>query len=495
MIASSMPAGSPAAVPSEAERIFARQRAAAALQGAPSHSQRIAALDALLRLLKQHRPALVDAVSADFGNRAVAETELGELMPLTNAIKHARRHLARWMKPQRRRVGPAFRPAYAEIVYQPLGVVGVLAPWNYPIFLTLGPIVDALAAGNRVMLKPSELTPRTSALLKRLLADAFPEEQVAVVTGGPEVAAQFSTLGFDHLLFTGSTQVGRAVMAAAAPNLTPVTLELGGKSPVVLCRDYPLARAAKTIAIGKLFNAGQTCVAPDYVLVPADLVDAFAQAFIAATSELYPTLAGNVDYSAIVSDRHYQRHSAMLDEARAAGASVIQRVDAGAAAERKFLPAVVIDPPDGTLVMREEIFGPILPIVPYDDLDQAIQRINARPKPLALYCFSNDPERVRNLLDRTSSGGVTVNGTLLHVAQEDLPFGGVGESGIGAYHGRDGFIRLSHARAVLTLGRFNMSDRIAAPYGRLTRLATWLFLGKPQTAPRSNAETSRPDGG
>jgi len=267
-------------------------------------------------------------------------------------------------------------------------------------------------------------------------------------------------------------------MAAAAPNLTPVTLELGGKSPVVLCRDYPLAKAAKTIAIGKLFNAGQTCVAPDYVLVPADLADAFAQAFIAATSELYPTLSGNADYSAIVSDRHYQRQSQMIDEARAAGARVIQRIDAGATAERKFLPTVVIDPPDGTMVMREEIFGPILPILPYVDLDQAIQRINARPKPLALYCFSTDPATVRNLLERTSSGGVTVNGTLLHVAQEDLPFGGVGESGIGAYHGRDGFIRLSHARAVLKLGRFNMSDRIAAPYGRLTRLATWLFLGK-----------------
>ena len=485
MVASSTPAVSPAAVTSEAARILALQRAAVAERGVPTHGERIAALDRLLGLVRKHRRTLVETVSADFGNRAVAETELGELMPLTNAIKHARRHLGRWMKPQRRRVGPAFRPAYAEVVHQPLGVVGVLAPWNYPILLTLGPIVDALAAGNRVMLKPSELTPRTSALLKRLLEGAFPEEQVAVVTGGPEVAAQFSALGFDHLLFTGGARVGRAVMAAAAPHLTPVTLELGGKSPVVLCRDYPLAKAAKTIAIGKLFNAGQTCVAPDYVLVPADLADAFAEAFIAATSALYPTLSDNADYSSIVTDRHYQRQAAMIDEARAAGVRVIQRTDPGAAAARKFPPTVLVDPPDGIAAMREEIFGPILPVVPYDDLDQAIQRINARPKPLALYCFSTDPGKIRHVLDRTSSGGVTVNGTMLHVAQEDLPFGGVGESGTGAYHGRDGFIRLSHARAVLKLGRFNMSDRIAAPYGRLTRLVTWLFLGKQRSAPPS----------
>ncbi|HLZ65262.1 MAG TPA: coniferyl aldehyde dehydrogenase [Aliidongia sp.] len=478
MVASSPSPIPLATVPSEAERIFALQRAAVAEHGAPPLAERIAALDALRGMVKKHRRALVESVSADFGNRAVTETELGELMPLTNGIKHVRRHLGRWMKPQRRRVGLAFRPAAARVAYQPLGVVGVLAPWNYPLFLTLGPLVDALAAGNRVMLKPSELTPRTAELLKTLLGELFPEDRVAVVTGGPDVAAQFSALGFDHLLFTGSTRIGRQVMAAAAAHLTPVTLELGGKSPVVLCRDYPLKKAARTIAIGKFFNAGQTCVAPDYVLAPADLVDAFADALIEAAAELYPTIAGNADYTSIITDRHYQRLAGMIDEARQGGARVLQKADGGAAAERKIPPTVLVGARSDALALREEIFGPVLPIIPYDDLDQAIRLINARPKPLALYCFSTDSAKVEGVLKRTSSGGATVNGTMLHVAQEDLPFGGVGESGMGAYHGRDGFQRLSHARAVLELSRFNMSDRIAAPYGKLSRLATRLLLGK-----------------
>jgi coniferyl-aldehyde dehydrogenase len=399
-------------------------------------------------------------------------------MPLTAGIRHVRRHLGRWMKPQRRKVGWAFRPASARVVHQPLGVVGVLAPWNYPLFLTLGPLIDALAAGNRVMLKPSELTPRTAQLLKTLLAEIFPQDRVAVVTGGPEVAAQFSALAFDHLLFTGSTRVGRQVMATAAARLTPVTLELGGKSPVLIARDYPLKKAARIVAIGKLFNAGQTCVAPDYALVPADLADAFADAVMAAAAELYPTIAGNADYSSIIDDRHYRRLVGLIAEARERGARVLQPADGGAAAERKLPPTVLVGAPADAAVLEEEIFGPILPIVAYDDLDHAIRLINARPKPLALYCFSTDHAKIEGVLQRTSSGGATVNGTLLHVTQEDLPFGGVGESGFGAYHGREGFQRLSHARAVMELGRFNMSHRIAAPYGKLTALVIRLLLGK-----------------
>lgn len=478
MVASPMSALPIAAVPNEAERIFALQRAAVAERGAPSHAERVAALDGLRALLRKHRRTLVETISADFGNRAVAETELGELMPLIAGIKHVRRNLGRWMKPQRRRVGLAFRPASARVVYQPLGVVGVLAPWNYPLFLTLGPLIDALAAGNRVMLKPSELTPRTALLLKSMLAELFDPDRVAVITGGAEVAAQFSALPFDHLLFTGSTRIGRRVMAAAAEHLTPVTLELGGKSPVLLCRDYPLKKAARTIAIGKYFNAGQTCVAPDYALVPADLADAFADLVIQAAAELYPTIAGNADYSSIIDDRHYQRLMAMIADARERGGRVLQRGDDAAAAERKIVPTVLLGARADAQVLREEIFGPILPIVAYDDLDHAIQLINARPKPLALYCFSTDSAKIEGILQRTSSGGATVNGTMLHVTQEDLPFGGVGESGMGAYHGREGFQRLSHARSVLELSRFNMSDRVAAPYGKLTRLVTRLFVGK-----------------
>ena len=478
MVASSTSPVPLAVVPNEAKRIFALQRAAVAEQGAPSHGERIAALDGLLALIKKHRRTLVETVSADFGNRSVAETELGELMPLVAGIRHVRRNLGRWMKPQRRRVALAFRPAAARVAYQPLGVVGVLSPWNYPLFLTLGPLIDALAAGNRVMLKPSELTPRTAALLQRLLGETFAEDRVAVVTGGPEVAAQFAALGFDHLLFTGGARIGRQVMAAAAANLTPVTIELGGKSPVLLCRDYPLKKAARTIAIGKFFNAGQTCVAPDYALVPADQADAFAEAVIQAAAELYPTIAGNADYTSIIADRQYQRLQGLIQDARQGGARVLQRPDDGAAAERKIVPTVLVGARDDAQALREEIFGPILPIVAYDDLDHAIRLINARPKPLALYCFSTDHAKIEGVLQRTSSGGATINGTMLHVTQEDLPFGGVGESGMGAYHGREGFQRLSHARAVLELGRFNMSDRIAAPYGKLTRMLIRALLGK-----------------
>jgi len=466
----------------ELDRLFDLQRAAVARHGPPSHRERVAALDALLDMLRRSRRQWVQAISADFGNRSAAETELGELMPLTNGIRHTRRHVRRWMRPQRRRVGLAFRPATARVIHQPLGVVGVVAPWNYPLYLTLGPLVDALAAGNRVMLKPSELTPRTSVLLKDLLAGIFPEDRVAVVLGGAEEAARFCALPFDHLLFTGSTRIGGQVMAAAAAHLTPVTLELGGKSPALLCGDYSLAKAARGIAIGKLFNAGQTCVAPDYAMVPTDRIDEFAAAFMRAARELYPTVADNPDYTSIITDRHHQRLLAMLDEARAGGARVLQDGDAAAAAQRKLPPTVVIGAAESAALMREEIFGPILPIVPYEDLAQAIAWINARPKPLALYCFSTNRRSIARVIDGTSSGGFMRNGTLLHVAQEDLPFGGVGASGMGAYHGRDGFLRLTHPRAVLELGRLNLSDRIAAPYGALTRFATRVLLGKDRTS-------------
>jgi coniferyl-aldehyde dehydrogenase len=295
--------------------------------------------------------------------------------------------------------------------------------------------------------------------------------------GGPDVAERFSRLPFDHLFFTGSTRVGRAVMTAASGNLTPVTLELGGKSPVVLCRDYPLKKAARLIAIGKLFNGGQSCVAPDYVLAPDDLVEAFSKAYIEAAAELYPRLTGNADYTATISDRHYARLLQMIEEAAKGGASVLQHSDSHAASERKLPPTVLINVSPDALAMREEIFGPVLPVLGYSDLQRAIDLINARPKPLALYCFSNDRRSIDKVLDNTRSGGVTINGTLMHATQEDLAFGGVGESGTGAYHGQAGFIRLSHARGVMELSRFNTSDRIAAPYGRLTNLVTRLFLG------------------
>ncbi|SDJ56617.1 coniferyl-aldehyde dehydrogenase [Paraburkholderia steynii] len=462
----------------EMHSLFEQQRAAVARIGSPSFEQRVAALDALANMVKTHRHELVQAISSDFGNRAKEETELGELMPILNGIKHVRKHLKSWMRPERRKVGIAFRPASAQILYQPLGVVGILAPWNYPLTLTLAPLTEALAAGNCVMVKPSELTPRTAALLQKLIAATFSADQVTVVTGGPEIAANFCALPFDHLLFTGSTRVGKHVMAAAAPNLTPVTLELGGKSPVVLCRGYPLKKAARIVAIGKFFNAGQTCVAPDYMLVPRELVDTFAETILDVAQELYPSIAGNRNYTSIVSDQHCNRLMCMIQEARERGATIRQLSGAGAIAERKIPPTVITGISAESAVMQEEIFGPLLPVIPYDTLDDAIAFINRRPKPLALYCFSIRSTDVESLLARTRSGGVTINGTMLHATQEDLPFGGVGESGMGAYHGRDGFVRLSQARGVMKLSRFNMSDRIAAPYGRMTRFVVRLMLGK-----------------
>ncbi|KPB42878.1 Aldehyde dehydrogenase [Pseudomonas savastanoi pv. phaseolicola] len=458
--------------------LFEAQKAAARSQGVPSYAQRIADLNAILRVVSDNQDRLLEAVSADFGNRSFAETRLGELMPVINGIKHIRSHLKAWMRPSRRKVGIVFKPATAKVIYQPLGVVGILAPWNYPLTLTLVPLIEALAAGNRVMIKPSELTPRTSELLRQLLGETFSAEQVTVVTGDALLASQFSELPFDHLVFTGSTHVGRHVMAAAARNLTPVTLELGGKSPVVICDDYSIKKAARMLAIGKLFNAGQTCVAPDYILVPREHVNSFAGEWLAAAKKLYPTLEGNPDYTSIISQRHHDRLVSMANQALSKGAKAWQHGASVSTLERKIAPMALTDVPLDADLMQEEIFGPLLPILAYDSLDEAIAFINDRPAPLALYCFSNDQTSVNQVLNRTQSGGVTINGTMLHATQDDLPFGGVGQSGTGAYHGYEGFVRLSHARGVLKLIRFNMSDKVSAPYGRLTRLVTRFMLGK-----------------
>jgi coniferyl-aldehyde dehydrogenase len=462
----------------EASRLLTAQHAAIARDGVPTYQARLAALDALQARIRAYRRRFAEAISADFGSRSTAETDLAEIITLLSGIRHIRHHLAGWMKPQRRAVHWTFRPGKARILYQPLGVIGVISPWNYPLMLSLGPLADALGAGNRVLLKPSEQTPQTAALLQQMLAEIFAPDQVAVVQGGPDTAEAFARLPFDHLLFTGSTAVGKHVMRAAADNLTPVTLELGGKSPVIVCRDYPLRKAARTIAIGKFLNAGQTCIAPDYALVPADRADSFAQAVIDEAGRLYPKLAGNNDYTAIISERHYNRLHDLVETARTMGARILTRDDPPARAARKFPPTVILGATSEMPVMQQEIFGPILPVLPYTDLNEAIETVNAGPKPLALYCFSNDTAVVDAVLARTRSGGVTVNATLLHCAQDDLPFGGVGPSGTGAYHGRDGFIRLSHPRAVFETGRLSALDRLAPPYGRLFRFVTGRLIGK-----------------
>ncbi|MGQ3028956.1 MAG: coniferyl aldehyde dehydrogenase [Ferrovibrionaceae bacterium] len=457
---------------------FGRQREAWNRAGIPDRQARLASLARVERILTEHRAAMAAAISADFGNRAIPETMLLEVLPSLNAIRHARRHLRSWMRPERRHVALTFQPASAWVQYQPLGVIGIVVPWNYPVMLALSPLVDALAAGNRAMIKPSELTPRFSALLQTLIGEAFPPDEVAVVTGGPDVAEAFCRLPFDHLLFTGSTNVGRKVMVAAAENLTPVTLELGGKSPVVVGADYPVARAARDIAFGKFINAGQTCIAPDYVLAPRAQVDALAEAIITEARRMFPTAGSNVDYTAMVTERHRRRLADAIAAAQAAGARVLSHDAEAATAAGKIGPTVVIDAPRDNLLMREEIFGPVLPIIPYDTLDQAIAEINGRDRPLALYCLSRDAATTETVMSRTISGGVTLNGTLLHVAQDDQPFGGVGASGIGSYHGRDGFRRLSHARAVHKVGFINPLDLLAPPYGKLYQLATKFLIAR-----------------
>ncbi len=451
----------------EARRLFDLQHAASR-QGPPADLPlRRDRLERLRAVVAGNEAAFARAISDDFGTRSRAETELLEIVPTVSAIRHARKNVARWMRPERRWVDPLFQPASAHVRYEPLGVIGIISPWNYPLQLAFSPLVDALAAGNRAMVKPSELTPAFSELLGRAVAQRFDEAEVAVVTGGVEVGEAFAGLPFDHLLFTGSTAIGRKVYQAAAANLVPVTLELGGKSPAVVCPDYDLARAARSIAFGKFVNAGQTCIAPDYVLVPAGREREFAEAVMAQVRRSYPAIAGNDDYSGMISERHRRRLVDAVEAVRAAGATVLSHEDEGAQAEGKIGPTLILDAPEGSLFLTEEIFGPVLPVLPYRGLDEALAFIAARDRPLALYCFSNRRRERERVLAGAISGGVTLNGTLLHVAQEHLPFGGVGASGIGAYHGQEGFRRFSHARAVHKVGFVNVFERLGPPWGKL----------------------------
>jgi coniferyl-aldehyde dehydrogenase len=454
---------------------FDRQHEASRGSPTPDVAARRASLATLYELVRGNANEFARTIAEDFGGRSQRETEILEVIPTLNAIRHARKRVKAWMRPERRSVDWLFQPARAWVRYEPLGVVGILSPWNYPLLLALVPLVNVLSAGNRTMLKPSELTPAFSDLLGRLVAERFAPEQVRVISGGVDVARAFSSLPFDHLLFTGSTAVGREVMRAAAENLTPVTLELGGKSPAIIGADFPLGKAARSIAFGKWLNAGQTCVAPDYVLVPADRAAAFADAVMVEARRGYPSIASD-DYTSVISERHRARLRAAIEEAAAAGAVIIRHGGDAAAGPLKIAPTVVLGAPAGGLLLREEIFGPVLPVVPYERLDDALAFVNARDRPLALYCFTND-ERVRaKVLDGATSGGVTLNGTLLHAGHDGLPFGGIGASGMGSYHGHDGFRRFSHARAVHAIGAINAPEWLGPPWGRLAAKATRFLL-------------------
>jgi coniferyl-aldehyde dehydrogenase len=447
--------------------------------GPPSYDQRLDALERLERTVRARKDALADAVSRDFGHRSRHETLVIEVFLLLEAIKHTKANLREWMEPEERATSWTFLPARSYVIRQPVGVVGIISPWNYPFQLALWPLVGALAGGNRAMIKPSELVPETASFLRDLLADAFAEDEVAVVTGAADVGDAFSRLPFDHLMFTGSTRVGKIVMRNASENLVPVTLELGGKSPVIVAPDFNPRAAAARIMAGKLLNAGQTCVAPDYALVPRGRRDAFVEGCVAAVAKFYPSLANNPDYTSIINDRHWTRLRAYLDDAKQRGASIVEMNPAGETLEgtRKLAPALVLEPSEETLVMQEEIFGPILPVKTYDALDEAIAYVNDRPHPLGLYFFGLDQEEIDRVLERTMAGGVTINETMLHYTQSELPFGGIGASGMGQYHGRDGFEAFTKKKAVFRQASLNATGLLRPPYGKLLDGMIRLLVG------------------
>ncbi|PLK25795.1 coniferyl aldehyde dehydrogenase [Novosphingobium sp. TH158] len=439
-----------------------------------------------IALLLENKEDLAAAASADFGNRSREQTLLTDVLPSVSALRHARKHFRAWSRGEKRR--PMFPlgllGARAQVRFQPKGVVGIMAPWNFPIGMVMTPLACILAAGNRAMVKPSEFTERTSDLLATLIARYFGQEEVVVFTGGVEVGQAFSALPFDHLIFTGATSVGRHVMRAAAENLVPVTLELGGKSPTIIGRSADIDQAAGRVALGKMMNAGQICLAPDYLLVPREQEDRMVGALVSQASAMYPTLLGNDDYTSVINARHRDRLRAHVDDARAKGAEVIEVNPAGedfASSNGNKVPLTILrGVHDGMTVMQEEIFGPLLPVMPYDSIEQAIDYVNAHDRPLGLYYFGCDRTEEEQVLSRTLSGGVTVNDVIFHVSNDDLPFGGIGPSGMGHYHGVDGFREFSHARAVFRQTGLDVAKiaGLRPPYGKATAAQLRRELGK-----------------
>ncbi|MCE9958116.1 coniferyl aldehyde dehydrogenase [Aeromonas rivipollensis] len=444
----------------------------------PSLEQRRNRLSALKGALLAHKQPLCDALALDYGQRSDYDSLVADILPCVMQINYSLKRLKGWMRPARRHPGLLLAPARVEVHYQPLGVIGIMVPWNFPVMLSLGPLIGAIAAGNRAMIKLSEFTPHTNAVLRTLLAQVFGDDEVVVIEGDAGLAAAFSTLPFDHLLFTGSTAVGRLVMAAAAPQLTPLTLELGGKSPCLIAPDMPLALAVERMIFGKSLNAGQICVAPDYVLLPRGQEQSFIEAYQAHFRRLYPKGLDSPDYGSIINRAQYERLTAWLAEAKQAGAQVHPCAsparDDGA---RRLVPHLLTEVPGHCQLMQQEIFGPLLPLVPYDSIDEALAYIAARPRPLACYLMSLDPALQSRLIRETHAGGMAINECLFQVAADDAPFGGIGPSGMGHYHGHEGFLTFSKAKTVLRRGRFSAGTLIHPPYRRwYQRLMMALFL-------------------
>jgi coniferyl-aldehyde dehydrogenase len=447
----------------EAQRVFQRQREAHLAQPFPSLDERRARLRALERVLLENRAAIADAIHRDFGHRCSEESLMLEVFTCLSGIRHTLAKLRRWMRPQRRSVSMTFATGRNRLLPQPKGVVGIVSPWNYPLFLTVSPLTSALAAGNRVMIKMASHSQTLCRLLHEKVGAVLSEEVVAILPG--VAARDFSTLPFDHLLFTGSADAGRTVMRDAAENLTPVTLELGGKSPTIVCDDFDVEEAASRILYAKLVNAGQTCLAPDYLFVPEAACERFVAAARRIVPQRYPDTK-DPSYTSIIDEKSYRRLRATLDDAAAKGANLIPLVPGAAFDDglRKLPPHLVLEPTDDMTIMREEIFGPLLPVKTYRDLDEVIAYVNGKDRPLGFYVFTNDRRREEKLLHATLSGGVTINNCMLHVAQHDMPFGGIGASGMGQYHGFEGFAEFSKLRPVFTNPRLSLLHLFYPPY-------------------------------
>lgn len=459
---------------SQMQSILDRQRAAYLAEGIVTSETRIDRLERAVRVVKKHQKAFVQAMNEDFGHRSEHQSLFTDVASSIGPLRHAQQNLKRWQKKDKRKVTPgilALLGAKAWVEYQPLGVVGVISPWNFPVNLTFTPLAGVLSAGNRCMIKPSEYTPATSAAMAAGFAEEFDEEEIAVITGGPQTGADFSGLAFDHLLFTGATSVAKHVMRAASENLVPVTLELGGKSPVIISPKADMAPTTDALMAGKMMNAGQICLAPDYVFVPRDRMGEFVESSKHSVAKMYPTLLDNPDYTSVINARHFERINGYVDEARERGVEVVEinpaDEDFRQQSAHKIAPTLLIDPPEDSAVMQEEIFGPVMPIKSYDSLDETLDYVNSHDRPLGLYYFGTDQEETQRVLNQTTSGGVTLNDVVMHVAQEDLPFGGVGPSGMGAYHGEDGFRTFSHAKAVFKQATFNPAEKLGLrpPYG------------------------------
>ena len=452
-------------VENEAQRVFMLQREAYLRHPYPSVEERKENLDKLERILVDNVDGIADAINADFGHRCAEESKMLEIFGCVDGIRHTRHKLRKWMKPQRRHVSVLFATGSNRVIPQPKGLVGIVSPWNYPLFLTVSPLTSALAAGNRCMIKMASNSSTLCRLLHEKFSEQFPEDTLAILPG---VRAQdFSTLPFDHIIFTGSADAGRNVMRSAAENLTPITLELGGKSPTIICDDYDVEEAAARILYGKLINAGQTCLAPDYLFVPVDKRDRFVEAARRIIPGRYPD-TNERSYTSIIDEKSYRRLRATLEDAEKKGARIVPLVPGASFNDglRKIPPHLVLDPTEEMIIMREEIFGPLFPVKTYRHIDEVIEYVNSKDRPLGLYFFTNDKETERKILYGTISGGVTINNCVLHVAQHDMPFGGVGASGIGQYHGYEGFAELSKLRPVFTSPRLSGLHMFYPPYTR-----------------------------